>query len=65
MSSENLQFYRVTDEYRHGSRARFMEIIRGWREQGLLLKQSRQARLQEPIKPNISSKSNYTFFPEV
>lgn len=41
---------------------RFMEIIRGWREQGLLLKQSRQARLQEPIKPNISSKEVKRFY---
>lgn len=41
---------------------RFMEIIRGWREQGLLLKQCRQARLQEPIKPNISSKEVKRFY---
>lgn len=42
--------------------ARFQEIIRGWREQGLLLKQSRQARLQEPVKPNISSKEVKRFY---
>jgi len=42
--------------------ARFQEITRGWREQGLLLKQSRQARLQEPIKPNISSKEVKRFY---
>ncbi|MDU4695853.1 MAG: hypothetical protein E6Y08_08555 [Paenibacillus sp.] len=41
---------------------RFTEITRGWREQGLLLKQSRQARLQEPVKPNISSKEVKRFY---
>jgi hypothetical protein len=41
---------------------RFTEITRGWREQSLLLKQSRQARLQEPIKPNISSKEVKRFY---
>lgn len=41
---------------------RFMEITRGWREQGFLLKLSRQSRLQEPVKPNISSKEVKRFY---
>lgn len=41
---------------------RLLEIARGWREQGLLLKQSRQARLQEPVKPNLSSKDVKRFY---
>lgn len=41
---------------------RFTEITRGWREQGLLLKQSRQARLQEPVKPCVSSKEVKRFY---
>lgn len=41
---------------------RFTEITRGWREQGVLLKLSRQARLQEPVKPNISSKEVKRFY---
>lgn len=41
---------------------RFTEITRGWREQGLLLKQSSQSRLQEPIKPNIGSKEVKRFY---
>lgn len=41
---------------------RFTEITRGWREQGLLLKQSRQSRLQESVKPNISSKEVKRFY---
>lgn len=41
---------------------RLLEIARGWREQGLILKQSRQARLQEPVKPNFSSKEVKRFY---
>ncbi|MNW68645.1 hypothetical protein D3C74_474580 [compost metagenome] len=41
---------------------RFMEITRGWREGGYLLKLSRQPRLQEPVKPNISSKEVRRFY---
>ncbi|RXT08836.1 hypothetical protein [Ammoniphilus sp. CFH 90114] len=41
---------------------RLLEIARGWKEQGLLLKKSRQARLQEPIKPNISSNEVKRFY---
>jgi hypothetical protein len=41
---------------------RFMEITRGWLEQGFLLKQSRQSRLQEPVKPNISSTDVKRFY---
>jgi hypothetical protein len=41
---------------------RFSEITRGWREQGALLKLSRQSRLQEPVKPNISSKEVKRFY---
>jgi hypothetical protein len=35
---------------------RLLEIARGWREAGLLLKVTKQARLQESVKPNVSSK---------
>ncbi len=41
---------------------RFMEITRGWLANGLLLKQNRGPRLQEPIKPNISSKEVKRFY---
>ncbi|MFI8711976.1 hypothetical protein [Brevibacillus brevis] len=41
---------------------RLLEITRGWLGQGLLLKQSRQARLQEPIKPNASTKEVKRFY---
>lgn len=41
---------------------RLLEIARGWKEQGLLLKKSRQARLQEPVKPNISSNEVKRFY---
>lgn len=42
--------------------ARLLEVARSWREAGYLLKLSRQARLQEPVKPNISSKEVKRFY---
>lgn len=41
---------------------RLLEIARGWREQGQLLIKNKQARLQEPVKPNISSKEVKRFY---
>jgi len=41
---------------------RLLEITRGWRETGLLLHVTRQARLQEPIKPCASSKDVRRFY---
>jgi hypothetical protein len=41
---------------------RLLEIARGWREQGQLLVKNKQARLQEPVKPNISSKEVKRFY---
>lgn len=42
--------------------ARLLEIARGWRDQELLLHKTKQNRLQEPIKPNISSKAVKRFY---
>ncbi len=42
--------------------ARFMEIMRGWLESGHLLKRNRGPRLQEPIKPCVSSKEVRRFY---
>lgn len=42
--------------------ARLLEIVRGWRDLGVLLKRSKQPRLQEPLKPNISSKEVKRFY---
>lgn len=41
---------------------RLTEIARGWKEQGLLLHKTRQSRLQEPIKPQMSSKEVKRFY---
>lgn len=41
---------------------RLMEITRSWKELGLLLKLSKQSRLQEPVKPWISSKDVKRFY---
>lgn len=41
---------------------RLLEITRGWKEAGLLLHVTRQARLQEPVKPCASSKDVRRFY---
>lgn len=41
---------------------RLLEIARGWREQGQLLVKNKQTRLQEPVKPNVSSKEVKRFY---
>ncbi|ETT56795.1 hypothetical protein C162_00245 [Paenibacillus sp. FSL R7-269] len=41
---------------------RLLEIARGWRDQELLLHFTKQARLQEPIKPNVTSKAVKRFY---
>ncbi|MEF2969114.1 hypothetical protein V3851_25350 [Paenibacillus sp. M1] len=41
---------------------RLTEITRSWKELGLLLKLSKQSRLQEPVKPWISSKDVKRFY---
>lgn len=41
---------------------RLQEIVRGWKSEGQLLVKNKQARLQEPIKPNLSSKEVKRFY---
>jgi hypothetical protein len=60
VSSEAL--FEILDLEGSTKNVRLLEIARGWKEQGLLLKHSRQARLQEPVKPNNSSKEVNRFY---